>query len=339
MKERHPFERRGTRSTCAAGEADLPDAFFREVYRREDKPPLTRLTNRPRNAINLVGRRLIRLDFMPANSANGFWAGFGNEGMNGRSGLVTSPGAALVTGAASGIGRKIAACLALARYSVVVHCSLASRDNAEAAAASIKEQGGKAGVLAADLREPGALAHLAADAAAIFGPLTLLINNAAVFEADDVASFDLERWEKHFSVNLRAPLVLSRDFAGQLPDGTEGAIVNIIDQRVLRPTPQFFTYSLSKSALWAATRTMAQAFAPKGIRVNAVGPGPVSPNLIQGEAGFAREVRGLPLGRAISPGDVAGAVLYLAAARNVTGQLIAVDAGQHLAWRTADIVL
>jgi NAD(P)-dependent dehydrogenase (short-subunit alcohol dehydrogenase family) len=262
--------------------------------------------------------------------------------MNGGSGFVASPGAALVTGAAMGIGRKIAERLALARYSVVLHCSLASRADAEAAAASIKEQGGKAVVLPSDLREEGALARLAADAAdaaAIFGPLTLLVNNAAIFEADDAASFDLERWEKHFSVNLRAPVVLSRDFAGQLPDGIEGAIVNIIDQRVLRPTPQFFTYNLSKSALWAATRTMAQAFAPKGIRVNAVGPGPVSPNFNQGEAGFAREVRGLPLARAISPGEVAGAVLYLATARNVTGQMIAVDAGQHLAWRTPDVVL
>ncbi len=276
---------------------------------------------------------------MPATIRQTAFPRFGNEGMNGGSGFVASPGAALVTGAARGIGRTIAKRLALASYSVVLHCSLASRADAETAAASIKAQGGKAGVLASDLREEGALARLAADAAANFGPLTLLVNNAAIFEADDAASFDLERWEKHFLVNLRAPLVLSRDFAGQLPDGTEGAIVNIIDQRVLRPTPQFFTYSLSKSALWAATRTMAQAFAPKGIRVNAVGPGPVSPNFNQGEAGFAREVRGLPLARAISSADVAGAVLYLATARNVTGQMIAVDAGQHLAWRTPDVVL
>ncbi len=259
--------------------------------------------------------------------------------MNGGSGFVASPGAALVTGAAGGIGRMIAERLALAGYSVVLHSSLASRDHAAAAAANIKAQGGKACVLASDLREAGPLARLATDAAASFGPLTLLVNNAAIFEADDAASFDLERWDKHFSVNLRAPLVLSRDFAGQLPAATEGAIVNIIDQRVLRPTPQFFTYSLSKSALWAATLTMAQAFAPKGIRVNAVGPGPVSPNPIQGEAGFAREVRGLPLARAIAPADIAAAVLYLATARNVTGQMIAVDAGQHLACQTPDIVL
>jgi NAD(P)-dependent dehydrogenase (short-subunit alcohol dehydrogenase family) len=259
--------------------------------------------------------------------------------MNGGSDFVVSTGAALVTGAAKGIGRRIAERLAAAGYSVVLHCSDASRAHAEAAAASMTAHGGKACVFPSDLEEPAALGRFIAETKAIFGPLILLVNNAAIFEADDAASFDLELWDKHFSVNLKAPLILSRDFARQLPPGTEGAIVNIIDQRVFRPTPQFFTYSLSKSALWSATRTMAQAFAPQGIRVNAVGPGPVSPNDRQGEAGFALEVQGLPLARAIAPDDIADAVLYLAGARNVTGQMIAVDAGQHLAWRTPDIVL
>jgi NAD(P)-dependent dehydrogenase (short-subunit alcohol dehydrogenase family) len=259
--------------------------------------------------------------------------------MNGGSDFVASPGTALVTGAPKGIGLRIVERLVSANYSVVLHCSEASRAHAEAAAANMTAQGGKVRALASDLRAPAALGRLTAEANAIFGPLTLLVNNAAIFEADDAASFALELWEKHFSVNLKAPLILSRDFAKQLPPGAEGAIVNIIDQRVFRPTPQFFTYSLSKSALWAATRTMAQAFAPQGIRVNAVGPGPVSPNSRQGEVGFALEVRGLPLARAIAPDDIADAVLYLATARNVTGQLIAVDAGQHLAWQTPDVVL
>jgi NAD(P)-dependent dehydrogenase (short-subunit alcohol dehydrogenase family) len=259
--------------------------------------------------------------------------------MNVEAGPSASLGAALVTGAAKGIGGAIAKRLAGSGYLVVLHCSEGSQAEAEAAAANISAQGNKARALPCDLRKNGALARLVADAAAIFGPLTLLVNNAAIFEADDAASFSLERLDKHYAVNVKAPLVISRDFASQLSAGTEGAIVNIIDQRVFRPTPQFFTYSLSKSALWAATRTMAQAFAPKGIRVNAVGPGPVSPNFSQGEAGFAQEVRGLPLARAISPDDVADAVLYLATARNVTGQMIAVDAGQHLAWRTPDVVL
>jgi NAD(P)-dependent dehydrogenase (short-subunit alcohol dehydrogenase family) len=258
--------------------------------------------------------------------------------MTGGSGLAVRPGAALVTGAAKRIGLRIVERLALAGYSVVLHCRESSRAHAETAVATLTSQGCKVSVLALDLSKPPSLACLTSEAGAIFGPLTLLVNNAAIFEADDAASFDLERWDRHFSVNLKAPAVLSRDFARQLPEGQEGAIVNILDQRVFRPTPQFFTYSLSKAALWAATRTMAQAFAPQGIRVNAVGPGPVSPNFNQGEAGFAQEVAGLPLGRAIAPDDIADAVLYLATARNVTGQMIAVDAGQHLAWRTPDVV-
>jgi NAD(P)-dependent dehydrogenase (short-subunit alcohol dehydrogenase family) len=259
--------------------------------------------------------------------------------MNSETTTGASPGPALVTGAAKGIGRRIAERLAAAGYSVTLHCSRNTQASAEAAAAKISAQGGKACALPCDLRDVNALTRFFADAVAVFGPPILLVNNAANFEADDAASFGLERLDKHFKVNLKAPLILAREFAAQLPAGTEGAIINIIDQRVFRPTPQFFTYHLSKSALWAATRTMAQAFASRSIRVNAVGPGPVSPNFSQGEAGFAQEVQGLPLSRAISPDDVAEAVLYLALARNVTGQMIAVDAGQHLAWKTPDVVI
>lgn len=246
---------------------------------------------------------------------------------------------ALVTGAAKRIGLRISERLAGGGYAVVLHCSEASRAQAEAAAARIAASGGKAAALACDLAEPVALGRLVAEAGRIFGPLALLVNNAAVFESDEAIAFDLDRWERHFSVNLRAPAVLGRDFARDLPAGTEGAIVNIIDQRVWRPTPQYFSYTLSKAALWTATRTMAQAFASRGIRVNAVGPGPVLPNPEQGEPGFAHEVEGLPLHRPVGLDDVADAVLYLAEARNVTGQMLAVDAGQHLAWQTPDVVL
>jgi NAD(P)-dependent dehydrogenase (short-subunit alcohol dehydrogenase family) len=251
----------------------------------------------------------------------------------------TAPDVALVTGAAKRIGRHISARLAREGYRVVLHCSEGSRGLAEAAAAEIASAGGKAAAFACDLAEPCELARLVAEAGRIFGPFSLLVNNAAVFEADEAATFDLDRWERHFAVNLRAPAVLCRDFARDLPAGTEGAIVNIIDQRVWRPTPQYFSYTLSKATLWTATRTMAQAFASRGIRVNAVGPGPVLPNLEQGEPGFVHEVEGLPLHRAVALDDIADAVIYLARARNVTGQMIAVDAGQHLAWETPDVVL
>lgn len=246
---------------------------------------------------------------------------------------------ALVTGGAKRVGLRIVERLAKAGYAVALHCSEASRAEAEQIAARIMAESGKACVLACDLADPEALSRLVDTASRQLGPLSLLVNNAAIFEEDEAASLDLKIWEKHFAVNLRAPVVLSQNFARQVPPGAEASIVNLIDQRVFRPTPQFFSYTLSKSALWTATRTMAQAFAPRRIRVNAVGPGPVLPNTSQGEAGFQHEVGGLPLHRAIGLDDIADAVLYLATARNVTGQMIAVDAGQHLAWQTPDIVL
>jgi NAD(P)-dependent dehydrogenase (short-subunit alcohol dehydrogenase family) len=245
---------------------------------------------------------------------------------------------ALVTGGARRIGRRISERLADAGYAVILHGSPGSKDEAERAAARIAAGGARAAALSADLSDAAAADNLVATAAALFGPLTLLVNNASVFEDDSPSAFGIEAFDRHIAVNLRAPSVLARDFANAAPAGVDAAIVNIIDQRVLRLTPQFFSYTLSKAALWTATLTMAQAFAPLGIRVNAIGPGPVLPNAGQGEAGFLREVEGLPLGRAVDPDDIADAVLYLAAARNVTGQMIAVDAGQHLAWRTPDIV-
>lgn len=259
--------------------------------------------------------------------------------MGGQRDAGALPGAALITGAAKGTGRRIAERLAERGYYAVLHASPRSLGSAEAAAAEIAARGGKACALACDLRDLAALPKLVTLAAARVGPLTLLVNNAAIFEADDAAAFEVSRFDAHLTVNLKAPLILARDFASQVPAGFEASIINLIDQRAFRPTPQFFTYSLSKSALFAATKTMAQAFAPLVIRVNAVGPGPVSPNEAQGEAGFARETHGVPLARAVSPDDIAEAVLYLAAARNVTGQMIAVDAGQHLAWKTPDVVL
>lgn len=251
----------------------------------------------------------------------------------------TSPGVALITGAAKRIGRHISERLAREGYRIVLHCRTESLGQAEAVAAAIAAAGGKAAAFACDLADPSELSRLVAEAGKIFGPASLLVNNAAVFEPDEATEFDLDRWERHFAVNLRAPAVLGRDFARDLPTGTDGAIVNIIDQRVWRPTPQYFSYALSKAALWMATQTMAQAFAARGIRVNAVGPGPVLPNREQGEPGFVHEVEGLPLHRAVGLDDIADAVIYLARARNVTGQMIAVDAGQHLAWETPDIVL
>lgn len=238
---------------------------------------------------------------------------------------------ALVTGAARRIGLSIVERLGAEGYAVVIHCSEASLPEAKAAVERLAGQGVAVAVVVGDLLDPVVPGHIIAEAGRAFGPLGLLVNNAALFAQDSAFALDLELFEQHFAVNLRAPLLLAQHFVRQVPAGDEAAIVNIIDQRVLKPTPEFFSYSLTKSALWAATRSMAQAYASRQIRVNGVGPGPVLPNMPQGEAGFAAEVAGLPLQHAVAPGEIAEAVLYLAEARSVTGQLITVDAGQHLA--------
>lgn len=241
-------------------------------------------------------------------------------------------GAALVTGATKRIGLAIAERLVAAGYGVVLHASPRSQAQGETEAARLG-----AHLVTGDLADPEACARIVAEAAQKCGGFTLLVNNAALFEPDSPEKTDLVLWERQFAVNLRAPVLLAQHFVEQAPAG-DAAIVNVIDQRVLRPTPLFFSYTLAKSALWTATQTMAQAFAERGIRVNAVGPGPVLPNAMDGDAGFSKEIEGVPLHRAVAPEDVAEAVLYLARARNVTGQLIAVDSGQHLSWRTPDVI-
>ena len=242
---------------------------------------------------------------------------------------------ALVTGAARRVGSVIARRLALAGYCVVIHANRAG-DEADALADEIIASGGRASVVTCDVSDLAALAQLVPDAARCFGPLTLLVNNASIFEADALDTVDVEVWQRHFDINLRAPVFLARDFAAQAPLGADASIINMVDHRVVKLTPQYFSYTLSKAALYTATVTMAQTLAPS-IRVNGIGPGPTLPNLHEGPAGLAREAAGVPLGRAVEPDDLADAVLYLASAKSVTGQLLNVDCGQHIGWQTPDI--
>jgi NAD(P)-dependent dehydrogenase (short-subunit alcohol dehydrogenase family) len=248
-------------------------------------------------------------------------------------GTRSSPPAALITGGARRIGRAIALALARAGFSVVVHAHR-SRAGAEQLAGEIKAVGGRASVVLADLAEHDAVRGLI-PAAAAFGPLTLLVNNAGVFEPDEIGSLDRAFFERTLAINLAAPLFLAQAFAAQAPDGADASIVNLIDQRVFKPTPHFFSYTLSKSALVTATTTLAQALAPK-LRVNAVAPGPTLPSSRQTAAQFEELVASVPLQRGPSPDDVAAAVLFLAQAKSITGVTIAVDGGQHLTWHTPD---
>jgi len=245
-------------------------------------------------------------------------------------------GGALITGAARRIGRALAIKAQAAGYDVAVHTR--HRDaEAEALAASLAAMGGRAAVVAADLSVDAELETLVERAGAAVGSLTLLVNSASQFEDDRIGTLTPAGWDAHMGANLRAPILLAQAFAAQLPEDGEGLIVNILDQRVLRPTPQFFSYALSKAALWHATRMLAQALAPR-IRVNGIGPGPTLASIHQSEADFAAEIAGLPLQRGASPEQIADALGYLIDARAVTGQMIAVDGGQHLAWKTPDII-
>ena len=243
-------------------------------------------------------------------------------------------GGALVTGAARRIGRCLALEAAKAGYGVVVHHHH-SADDAEEVCAEIEAMGGHAHALAADLSDAGALPALIDEARAAIGPLSLLVNNASLFEDDRIQTLTAASWDAHMSANFRAPVLLAQAFARQAPAGS--LIVNIIDQRVLRPTPQFFSYALSKAGLWDATRMMAQALAPN-IRVNGIGPGPTLPSTHQSAAEFEAEAKNILLQKRTTPEEIAQAMAYLIEATSVTGQLIAVDGGQHLAWRTPDVI-
>jgi NAD(P)-dependent dehydrogenase (short-subunit alcohol dehydrogenase family) len=241
-----------------------------------------------------------------------------------------APGAALVTGGGKRIGRAIALALGHAGWDVAVHYN-GSRREAEGVAREIRGLGRKAAAVGADLAREKETANLVAKAAKALGPLTCLVNNASVFERDEALTATRKSWDRHMEVNLRAPFVLTQGFARQCPRGREGNVINLIDERVWNLTPHFVSYTLSKAGLWALNRTMALALAPR-IRVNGIGPGPALPSPRQSQAQFRRQCAMMPLGRGTTPEEVADAVLFILSARAMTGQMIALDGGQHLAW-------
>jgi NAD(P)-dependent dehydrogenase (short-subunit alcohol dehydrogenase family) len=244
---------------------------------------------------------------------------------------------ALVTGAAKRLGRAIALDLAAAGWNVAIHYNGSSAD-AEQVAAEIRAKGMKAALVQADFAREQEIAAVIPAAAKAIGPLTALINSASLFENDDWRSATRQSWDDHMEANLRAPFLLAQMFAKQLPREEKGNIINIIDQRVLKPTPQFLSYSLSKAGLYWLTTTLAQGMGPN-IRVNAVGPGPTLKNPRQSDADFNRQRDATLLKHGADPADICGAVRYLLSADAVTGQMLAVDGGQHLIWQTPDVTV
>ena len=248
--------------------------------------------------------------------------------MSNRTPSIPANSVALVTGASDRIGAAIALALADAGYAVVIHYR-ANAEGARAVRDAIRRKGGRADLVKADLAKRAQRASLIAKAADRFGPLTVLVNNASTFEPDSARDINEALWDSHFAIHAEAPVFLARDFAAQLPTGAAGNIVNIIDERVLHLTPAYFSYTLSKSVLWSATRTLAQTLAP-AIRVNAIGPGPVLPHSRQDRAAFEAHVNALLLNDHAGPEAIADGVLMLLCTPSMTGQMLALDGGQHL---------
>jgi NAD(P)-dependent dehydrogenase (short-subunit alcohol dehydrogenase family) len=240
------------------------------------------------------------------------------------------PRAALVTGAGRRIGRAIAEALAADGYAVGVHFR-GSKAEAEATVATIAAHGGRAVALATDLADEGAVNRLLPAAIEALGPIGVLVNNASVFDNDTIGTVTRASWDRHLDTNLRAPFVLMQRFAEQLPSGRSGVVVNLLDQRVWSLTPYFVSYTVSKAGLWALTQSMALALAPR-IRVAGIGPGPTLPSPRQTQEQFERQCRLMPLQRGTSPEEIAAAVRFILASPALTGQMIALDGGQHLGW-------
>jgi NAD(P)-dependent dehydrogenase (short-subunit alcohol dehydrogenase family) len=244
---------------------------------------------------------------------------------------ATIPRAALITGGAQRIGRAIALALADAGFAIALHCRTSVAE-AETTCAEICRVGVHCIVLHADLANEADVVRMLPQAASSLGPIGVLVNNASPFERDEWHDATRASWDAHIAPGLRAPFVLMQHFARALPADAEGAIINMLDQRVWSITPHFVSYTLAKAGLWALTQSMALALAPR-IRVNGIGPGPALPNTRQTPEQFARQYASVPLGRGTSPDEIARAVLAILALPAMTGQMLALDGGQHLQWQ------
>lgn len=242
----------------------------------------------------------------------------------------SEPGIALITGSARRIGSAIALDLARRGWDIAIHYRR-SRAQSQELVASIGALGRRAVALEADLADPESLARLMPRCAEALGSPSCLVNNASEFVPDTIGTLTPEAWDRHLDINLKAPVFLAKALAEGLPSDRAGNVINIIDQRVWKLTPHFFSYTLSKAGLWTATRTLAQALAPR-VRVNAIGPGPVLKSVHQSDAEFAAEVQSTLLERGPKLEEIAAAVEFILAAAAMTGQMIVLDGGQHLAW-------
>lgn len=244
--------------------------------------------------------------------------------------MVQARGTALVTGAARRIGRGLALALADLGFDVVVHCRT-STSEAQQTADAIEARGRRAAVVGADLGDPEQARALVGRAAEALGPITVLVNNAAIFELDRPDSVSERSWSRHMEIDLHAPFLLIQSLARALPPGRDALVVNLIDQRVLNPTPNYTSYTVAKAGLLALTRHLALALAPR-VRVNAIGPGVVLAAEGTSEAGFGSLVAAAPLRRAATLDEMSAVLRMMVETPSLTGQMVALDAGLHLGW-------
>lgn len=251
---------------------------------------------------------------------------------------------ALVTGAGARLGRAMALYLAGRGFDVAVHYA-SSDKGALAVVDEIKSLGQNAVAIQADLLDEDATQGLIQRAVDAIGPLAVLINNASIFEHDDLTSATRTSWNRHIETNLRAPFVLTQGFAAQSPEPVNDAdgepvaqalVINMLDQRIHKLTPEFASYTIAKMGLWALTQTAAQGLAPS-VRVNGIGPGPTLQGANQSQAQFDQQRAATVLKRGPNPDDINAALGYFLDAKAVTGQMLSVDGGQHLAWKTPDV--
>ena len=240
----------------------------------------------------------------------------------------------IITGASKRIGREIALGLAQEGWNIALHYNH-SNTEAEIVADEIRKLGPECILIKANLERANEVETVLSKASTALGDIHALINNASLFERDTATNFSVTSWDAHLNVNLRAPALLMRDFANQAKPGAN--IINIIDQRIWRLTPDFTSYTVSKAGLWALTQTFAQALASRQVRVNAIGPGPTLPNPRQTQENFDLQASLVPLTHGATPQDIVNGVTYILGARAMTGQMIALDGGQHLAWLTPDV--
>ena len=241
-----------------------------------------------------------------------------------------TPGVAIVTGGSKRIGKSIVKKLSFLGWKVIIHYN-SNKNDALSLQKEIQKKGGAASIIKANLNNSKATEELISKSEKQFGKLTLLVNNASIFENDSVHSLTIDTWDIHNNVNTKAPLLLSQSFAKLLPKKEPGVIINIIDQRVFSPRPDFISYSSSKNSLFWLTKVLAQALSPK-IRVCAIGPGPTLKGARQTDNDFKNQSQSVPLGNGSSPEDISQAIEFILNASSFTGQMITLDGGEHLDW-------